>query len=398
LVGVCSYLLVSFWFTRIAANQSSLSAFLTNRVGDCFLTIGMFAILWGFGNSINALNKFNVSGNRSSRPCSFNCSKKKSRSLVRNFSGSHRPTNPLNPYFVTGFSDAESSFSVSIAKSTKQGKGCVMCRFDINLHKKDLDLLNSIKDFFGVGKVYLNTNDSCIYTVQSIKDLAIIINHFNNYPLITQKLGDFILFKLVYDIVNCKDHLTKEGLNKILSLKASINRGLTNELKLNFPDIIPASRPLVINQVIKDPNWLSGFVTGEGCFLVDIMNSKSNAVGKQVVLKFQVTQCVRDINLLKSLNSYLVGGKYYQGANRDRGDFRVQKFSDIFSIIIPFFKNYPIHGVKAKDFADFCKVADIVHKKNHLTASGINEIIRIKSVMNRGRDLDININEKEKVS
>ena len=49
-VGVCSYLLVSFWFTRIAANQSSVSAFLTNRVGDCFLTIGMFSILWSLGN------------------------------------------------------------------------------------------------------------------------------------------------------------------------------------------------------------------------------------------------------------------------------------------------------------------------------------------------------------
>jgi NADH-ubiquinone oxidoreductase chain 5 len=49
-VGICSYLLVSFWFTRIAANQSSISAFLTNRVGDCFLTIGMFVILWSFGN------------------------------------------------------------------------------------------------------------------------------------------------------------------------------------------------------------------------------------------------------------------------------------------------------------------------------------------------------------
>jgi NADH-ubiquinone oxidoreductase chain 5 len=49
-VGVCSYLLVSFWFTRIAANQSSMSAFLTNRVGDCFLTIGMFTILWALGN------------------------------------------------------------------------------------------------------------------------------------------------------------------------------------------------------------------------------------------------------------------------------------------------------------------------------------------------------------
>jgi NADH-ubiquinone oxidoreductase chain 5 len=50
-VGVCSYLLVSFWFTRIAANQSSLSAFLMNRVGDTFLTIGMFVILWSFGNT-----------------------------------------------------------------------------------------------------------------------------------------------------------------------------------------------------------------------------------------------------------------------------------------------------------------------------------------------------------
>lgn len=48
-VGVCSYLLVSFWFTRIAANQSSISAFLTNRVGDCFFNhwyVCYIMILW----------------------------------------------------------------------------------------------------------------------------------------------------------------------------------------------------------------------------------------------------------------------------------------------------------------------------------------------------------------
>ena len=49
-VGVCSYLLVNFWYTRIAANQSSISAFLTNRVGDCFLTIGIFITLLSFGS------------------------------------------------------------------------------------------------------------------------------------------------------------------------------------------------------------------------------------------------------------------------------------------------------------------------------------------------------------
>jgi NADH-ubiquinone oxidoreductase chain 5 len=49
-VGVCSYLLVNFWYTRIAANQSSIAAFLTNRVGDSFLTLGMFLMIWSFGN------------------------------------------------------------------------------------------------------------------------------------------------------------------------------------------------------------------------------------------------------------------------------------------------------------------------------------------------------------
>ncbi len=60
-VGVCSYLLINFWFTRVAANESSISAFLTNRVGDCFLTLGIFAILWSFGN-INYSTVFTLAG------------------------------------------------------------------------------------------------------------------------------------------------------------------------------------------------------------------------------------------------------------------------------------------------------------------------------------------------
>ena len=49
-VGICSYLLVSFWFTRIEANKSSISAFLTNRVGDSFLTVGMLIIIWSISS------------------------------------------------------------------------------------------------------------------------------------------------------------------------------------------------------------------------------------------------------------------------------------------------------------------------------------------------------------
>jgi LAGLIDADG DNA endonuclease family/Proton-conducting membrane transporter/NUMOD1 domain len=48
-VGICSYLLVHFWYTRVAAVKSAFNAMFTNRVGDFFLTIGFFAVFFTFG-------------------------------------------------------------------------------------------------------------------------------------------------------------------------------------------------------------------------------------------------------------------------------------------------------------------------------------------------------------
>ena len=49
-IGVSSYLLINFWYTRLAANKAALQAFTVNRVGDMTLSIGFFAILFLFGN------------------------------------------------------------------------------------------------------------------------------------------------------------------------------------------------------------------------------------------------------------------------------------------------------------------------------------------------------------
>jgi hypothetical protein len=65
--------------------------------------------------------------------------------------------------------------------------------------------------------------------------------------------------------------------------------------------------------------------------------------------------------------------------------FRVTKFNDIESKIIPFFRNYLILGVKYEYFKDFCLVASLVQQKKHLTALGLDEICEIKAGMNRGR-------------
>jgi len=49
-VGVVSFLLINFWFTRIAATKAAMLAFTQNRVGDTLLSLGLFGILWVFGN------------------------------------------------------------------------------------------------------------------------------------------------------------------------------------------------------------------------------------------------------------------------------------------------------------------------------------------------------------
>ena len=49
-IGISSYLLINFWYTRIEANKSAIKALTVNRVGDMFLSVGFFAILWVMGN------------------------------------------------------------------------------------------------------------------------------------------------------------------------------------------------------------------------------------------------------------------------------------------------------------------------------------------------------------
>jgi len=58
----------------------------------------------------------------------------------------------------------------------------------------------------------------------------------------------------VVAIMKNKQHLTSEGLTKIISIRASMNKGLSETFYTNFPGIIPAIRPLMGSSKIPDSN------------------------------------------------------------------------------------------------------------------------------------------------
>ena len=178
----------------------------------------------------------------------------------------------LNPYFITGICDGESYFYIRISKNSKYKIGwSVDLSFGISLHNKDKALLEKIELYFGIGSITNKGKDLIQYRVSSINKLETIINHFDKYPL-TQKCFDYQLWKMAFYLVKDKEHLTLEGVQKIVSIKASMNNGLSDKLKVAFPNIIPVPRPLVLDLTIIDPNWLSGFVSGEACFLLIFRN------------------------------------------------------------------------------------------------------------------------------
>lgn len=162
---------------------------------------------------------------------------------IHHFSTIHPNNDKLNPYWVTGFVDAEGCFSVIIDISNIT-KWKVKTSFEINLHIKDVDILHKIKSFFGVGAIYLRSDRNiAVYRVSKIESLRdIIIPHFKVYSLISQKSIDFYFWCKVVEIISKKEHLSQSGFLTILSYYASINRGISKKVLMYYPNIKPVIR------------------------------------------------------------------------------------------------------------------------------------------------------------
>lgn len=101
----------------------------------------------------------------------------------------------------------------------------------------------------------------------------------DKYPLLSEKWGDYKLFKDGVELIKTKAHLNKQGFNKILSIKAALNLGLSDELRLSFPapspphvvvrggNIEAVNKPLVKNIDSMNSYWIAGLTSGDGCFI-----------------------------------------------------------------------------------------------------------------------------------
>ena len=295
---------------------------------------------------------------------------------LRNYSSERKIV--FSPSFISGFSDAEGSFVVTILKNPRYKIGWnVQARFQIKLHEKDRALLLIIQNYFGgIGYISkINDKSTVEFRVSDITSLNnIIIPHFEKYTLITNKYKDFIIFKQIVSLMLENKHTNLEGLKEILEYRASLNWGLSESLKESFPSIVPVKRVEIKDNILSilSSDWIAGFSAGESNFFITISGTK-------VWLRFSIAQDSRDILLLKSLVEFFNCGYVSQYQNRKVCEFIVTKINDINTYIIPFFDKYKIEGSKYKDYVNFKEAAILIKNKEHLTEKGLNKIIELKN-------------------
>lgn len=406
-VGVCSYLLVSFWFTRIAANQSSISAFLTNRVGDCFLTIGMFAILWSFGNLdystvfslapfistnlviiigtcllIGAMAKSSQIGLHVWLPMAMEglllkIFKIKIRALLKfHYMREHPLILKSTSYFVTigkifsigqsagnrphgsgspettretvGLNDIFKWWLIGFAEGDGyfgiDKKGYLI--FKLTQSSVDAQVLFYVKKTLGFGSVTVQSKQSKThqYRIRNKDHLIEIINIFNGNLITKAKIAQFKLFLNAFN----------------LRYKTNIKFIECN------------------NKVNLHNAWLSGFTDAEGCFTCSIYLSK--LTNKFIVTVRYVISQKDDLEfssyLAVLINGYVTHVKSYNGYNTVVNHGKL-------NVILDYMHNYPLKTKKHLSYIKWLKVYNSVKNKEHFSPEGIEKIKALAKFINK---------------
>ena len=110
------------------------------------------------------------------------------------------------------------------------------------------------------------------------------------------------MWSKVLDLMVAKEHLTLDGLSKIVAFKSHFPQGLSLLLSQAFPSLPSIPKPeFTLSAAPLDPNWIVGFVNGDGHFTLGFQKSSSHRLGFTCKPLFKVSQHPKDAVLLERI-------------------------------------------------------------------------------------------------
>lgn len=183
---------------------------------------GLEKVINLINGKIRTENKFNqITNNILNHPKYLEFSKKISLKLNLD--------KDLKNHWLAGFSDADASFQIKIVNRsfyfiktlTTLDKVEVRLNFQIDQKKENVLLL--IKDFLGGNIGYRKNQDTYYYGSTSFGSARKVIKYFDYFHLLSSKHINYLKWRKAYIIIQDRDHLNKEGIEKIIKLKNTMN-------------------------------------------------------------------------------------------------------------------------------------------------------------------------------
>lgn len=148
-------------------------------------------------------------------------------------------SNLVNNSWFTGFTESDGHFGIKfIERKTKSDtrkrsvSESITLRYILNQRLFDKPTSSSMKPFMENLALFLSCNlqsytnnkntEILTVNVSSLASVKFLVNYFNQYPLIGDKLNDFKKWEMVYNMFIKKEHLTDEGRLKIRSLTGKL--------------------------------------------------------------------------------------------------------------------------------------------------------------------------------
>lgn len=135
-----------------------------------------------------------------------------------------------------------------------------------------------------------------------------------------------------------------------------------------------------------NPQYVVGFIDGEGSFNVSIYKDETMANKVFVRPEFSIELRADDRNILERVRITIGCGKIY-ACNYERygwyphAKYKVSRLDEISRILIPFLEKYRLQAKKSESFEYFKKIVKLRMDGKHLTASGVKSILNLREKM-----------------
>lgn len=132
------------------------------------------------------------------------------------------------------------------------------------------------------------------------------------------------------------------------------------------------------------PEYISGYVDGEGSFLVSFSPRQKLSVGLEVRPSFSIGQRSDRSQVLRNIQTYFGCGSIRKSSRDFCDKYEVRSIKDLCDVIIPHFLAHPLLSEKQREVELFAQICDLVRRGKHKTRKGIEKVIYLACRMNVG--------------